>query len=63
MYATEICKNDRCQFPDAGGFAHDLVRSVELGVRSVGALCADYKASQGVKKLNISDSLASLCEA
>ena len=35
--------------PDAGGFAHDLVRSEELGVRSVGALRADCKASQGVK--------------
>ena len=32
-------------------------------MRSEGALRADYIASQGVKKLNISDSLASLCEA
>ena len=32
MTATDLLPN----------FAHDLVRSEELGVRSVGALCADY---------------------
>ena len=52
-------RNAKCEMksPDAGCFAHNLVRSVELGVRSEGALRADYKAVARSKKLKICDSL------
>ena len=44
--ALAIVRDARSQMPDARGFAHALVRSEELGVRSVGTCVRHCKKWQ-----------------